>query len=77
MKIKQNFEENEKKNTSGSKPKASNLLTETLLVQKQAYVIAFFRKREFPYLFSVLREMSYKSLKNTFFFHNSFPKKIE
>ena len=45
----------------GSNPKASYFMTETLIVQKVAYILASLCKGEwFSYLFPVLRKISYK-----------------
>ena len=50
-----------KKCIFGRNPKASYIMTETLIVQKVAYILASLCEGEwFSYLFSVLRKISYK-----------------
>ena len=50
-----------KKCIFGRNPKATYFMTETLIVQKVAYILASFCEGEwFSYLFSVLRKISYK-----------------
>ena len=64
-KMKENFFEKNKKCIFGRNPKASYFMTETLIVQKVAYIYAVLLERErFLYLFSVLRTMSYECEKN-------------
>ena len=63
-------------------PEASYFMTETLIVQKVAYIPASLCKGEwFSYLFSVLRKISYKLEKmeklQKNFFITSFAKKIQ
>ena len=54
-----------KKCIFGRNPKASYFMTETLIVQKVAYILASLCEEElFSYLFSVLRKISYKLEKN-------------
>ena len=49
----------------GRNPKASYFMTETLIVKKVAYILASLCEGErLPYLFSVLRKISYKLDKN-------------
>ena len=74
--------ENEKMYFWQIPPKASFFMTETLIVQKVAYILASFSEGEwFSYLFSVLRKISYKLEKmeknSEKFFINLLAKKIQ
>ena len=66
----------------GRNPKASYFMTETLIVQKVAYILASLCEGErFSYLFPVRRKISYKLEKNgkiqKKFFITLFAKKIQ
>ena len=65
---KKNFREKWIKGTSGRNPKASYFMTETLIVQKVAYLLASLYKKEWlSYLVSVLRKVSYSWKKRKLF----------
>ena len=71
-----------KKCIFGRNPKAPYFMTETLIVQKVAYIVASLCEGEwFSYLFSFLRKISYKWEKNgkisEIIFHYFFAKKIQ
>ena len=71
-----------KKSIFGRNPKASYFMTETLIVQKVAYILASLCEGEwFSYLFPVRRKSSYKLEKNgkiqKKFFITLFAKKIQ
>ena len=80
--LKDFFSRKMKKCFFGRNPKASYFMTETLILQKTAYILALFSEGEwFSYLFSVLRKISYKLEKTEkkfrIFFIDLFAKKIQ
>ena len=77
-----NFLKKTKKCICGRNPKGSYLMTETLIVQKVAHILAsLFEGEWFSYAFSVMRKISCKLEKDgknsQFFFITSFAHKIQ